>query len=121
MAGQAAFQSATAKAATGIERIGHAAETADTDTRGLQRRMSRAAGPLNALGAAAMGGAAALGAAGVAAAGVGIKFNASMEQSRVAFTNLLGSSEEAQAMLDRLYKTAATTPFEFPQLVQASQ
>lgn len=63
----------------------------------------------------------ALGAATAGAVKVGIQFNANMEQSKVAFTNLLGSADEAQGMLDRLYDVAAKTPFEFPQLVQSTQ
>lgn len=61
---------------------------------------------------------------GIAAAGVGyfgLKFNATMEQNRVAFTHFLGSTEKANAYLDRLYKLAATTPFEFADLTTGAK
>jgi tape measure domain-containing protein len=118
MTGQQAFQASAGAAARSLSGIGKASLDSSKDlgafTKGAQ-------GHLSTLMGFAGRGAGALAAAGVAAAGVGIKFNASMEQSKVAFTNLLGSSSEAQGMLDRLYKTAATTPFEFPQLVQSTQ
>ncbi len=47
--------------------------------------------------------------------------NANMEQSRVAFAGLLGSGQAADAMLRQLWNFAATTPFEFPELVQSTQ
>jgi tape measure domain-containing protein len=53
-------------------------------------------------------------AAGLAAAGIAsIKLAADLEQSRVAFTTLLGSAEKADAFLKDLAKFAASTPFEF--------
>jgi tape measure domain-containing protein len=121
MVGQAAFQAASAAAASGLERISDAGDSAGSSADALSRRMGKGRNALNSIGTMASRGALALGAAGVAAAGVGVKFNASMEQSKVAFTNLLGSSSEAEAMLGRLYKVAASTPFEFPQLVQSTQ
>jgi tape measure domain-containing protein len=118
LAGQAAFTAATTAAAAGVRGIGDASGHAEKASASLGTRLGKG---LRTIAPLAASGAAALGAAGVAAAGLGIKFNASMEQSNVAFTNLLGSSSEAQAMLDRLYKVAAKTPFEFPQLVQSTQ
>jgi len=44
-----------------------------------------------------------------------------MEQTRTAFTNMLGSAEAAQAKLDEMKAFAAATPFEFTDLVRASQ
>lgn len=121
MLGAAAFSSAANAAAASVERIGTAGDTATTGSSKLGTAMSKAQGPLMAIGrgTAMLGGA--LAAAGGAAGLMGLKFNAGMEQSRVAFTNLLGSGEEAQAMLDRLYGIAAKTPFEFPQLTQSTQ
>jgi tape measure domain-containing protein len=53
-------------------------------------------------------------AAGLAAAGIAsVKLAADLEQSRVAFTTLLGSAEKADAFLKDLAKFAASTPFEF--------
>ena len=57
--------------------------------------------------------------AGVAA--LGISFNAMRESAMVAFTQLLGSAEKADAFLRELAAFAAETPFEFPELVQAAQ
>ena len=55
------------------------------------------------------------------AKGAMIDFNASMEQSQVAFTTMLGSGEKATAFLGDLQKFAATTPFEFPELQDAAK
>ena len=53
-------------------------------------------------------------AAGLAAAGIAsIKLAADLEQSRVAFTTLLGSATKADEFLRDLAKFAASTPFEF--------
>jgi tape measure domain-containing protein len=45
----------------------------------------------------------------------------SFEQTRIAFTGVLGSAEKANAFLSQLQKFAAVTPFEFPQLQRAAQ
>ncbi len=50
-----------------------------------------------------------------------IQLNASLEQNRIAFGSLLGSAAAAEAKLTELWNFAAVTPFEFPQLVQASR
>jgi tape measure domain-containing protein len=44
-----------------------------------------------------------------------------MEQAQIGFTTMLGSGAKAKAFLSQLQKFAAATPFEFPELVQASQ
>jgi phage tail tape-measure protein len=64
-----------------------------------------------------------LGLIGLSAVGakVGIDFNSRMEQSRVAFTGLLGDQQRAQTMLNQLYDLAARTPFETQQLVASTQ
>lgn len=56
-----------------------------------------------------------------AAAGSIIGFNSQMEQARIGFTTMLGSGEKANAFLKDLQQFAAQTPFEFPELVSASQ
>src|SRR4051794_26556545 len=48
-----------------------------------------------------------------------VGFNASLEQSRVAWATLLGGAAQANTMLQQLQQFAATTPFEFPE-VEAS-
>src|SRR6266496_610995 len=47
--------------------------------------------------------------------------NASMEQTTVAFKQLLGSSSAATAELKDLQSFAASTPFEFPELADSTQ
>jgi tape measure domain-containing protein len=56
-----------------------------------------------------------------AVAGLGIQFNAMQEQAQIAFTTLLGSGEKARRFLEEMKEFAAKTPFEFPDLVRASQ
>jgi tape measure domain-containing protein len=46
---------------------------------------------------------------------------AQMEQQKVAFTTLLGSAEKAQVLLDKLQEFAASTPFQFNEIVDASK
>lgn len=57
----------------------------------------------------------------LAVAGLGIQFNAMQEQAQIAFTTMLGSGQKARAFLEELKEFAAKTPFEFPDLVRASQ
>src|SRR3954447_3139935 len=59
----------------------------------------------------------ALGAAGT----VGVRTAAQLEQSRVAFTNMLGSATAADKFLKQLASFAAKTPFEFTDVTRASQ
>ena len=47
--------------------------------------------------------------------------DAALEQTTVAFTQLLGSSQAANAELKDLQQFAASTPFEFPELADATQ
>lgn len=51
----------------------------------------------------------------------GIEFNAKMEQYKTAFTTLLGSAEEAQAVMAQIRADAASTPFDVDSLTQANQ
>ena len=72
-----------------------------------------------------------IGAIGVAAAGaatgVGLLAVKSLtladhlDNSRIAFTQFLGSAGKADTFLGRLRSLAATTPFEFPELVESSK
>ncbi len=55
------------------------------------------------------------------AAEAGIKFNAFMETSKIGFETLLGSSDKALAHISELSKFADKTPFQFEDLVGASQ
>src|SRR4051812_4912801 len=121
MLGAASFTTAAKTAASGVRDIGDAQESTAKKGQAFGKFMNKSQGTFTALGVASTRLAMGVGAAGVAAVGMGVKFNAGMEQSRVAFTNLLGSSSKANAMLNELYSIAAHTPFEFPQLTQATQ
>jgi len=58
-------------------------------------------------------------AGGAAAVGVGVKAvnqAADFEQTKVAFTTLIGSAGKAEEVLGRLHKFADETPFEFPEI-----
>lgn len=63
----------------------------------------------------------ALGATIVAGLGFGVKMAADIETARQGFTTLLGSIEKADAAIAMIKKDAATTPFEFSNLVRANQ
>ncbi len=61
----------------------------------------------------------ALTAAGAAATTFAVKSAADFEQTRIGLENMLGSADAARAMLSKVSKFAAETPFEFPELAQA--
>lgn len=56
-----------------------------------------------------------------AVAFVGIKFNSTMEQQRLAFSRFMGSRVAAQRELNFLFELAAKTPFEFEQVLSATR
>jgi hypothetical protein len=63
-------------------------------------------------------------AGGAAAAGAGIKAvtaAADFEQTKVAFTTLIGDAAKAEATLGKLRELGAQTPFEFPELADAGR
>lgn len=68
-----------------------------------------------------LGGVASLGALGFAVAKTGVDFDNLKQQADIAFTTMLGSGEKAKVFLDDLQEFAARTPFEFPELLSASQ
>src|SRR3954468_24798734 len=112
MLGAAAFNSAAQGAASSVRGIGDAADSTSKKSGKLTGALDKAGGalaPVWRLGTTAGAG---LAAAGAAAVGMGVKFDAGMEQSKVAFTNLLGNADSAQKMLDNLYGIAAKTPFD---------
>jgi tape measure domain-containing protein len=63
------------------------------------------------------------GVAGAAAAAglAGIKLAGDMEQSKIAFTTMLGSAEQADEFLRQLFDFAAKTPFEFVGLQKSAR
>jgi hypothetical protein len=67
--------------------------------------------------AASVGGLVSLG----AAIQQSVRFNAQLEQQAVAFKTLLGNAEAASRRMAELARFAAQTPFELPEIVQASK
>lgn len=85
-----------------------------------------AAAGMGGLGGSLLGLKGLLGVAGVAGGmtlvgNSAIGLNSSLEQSEIAFNTMLGSGAKARSFLDELATFAAKTPFEFPDLVQASK
>lgn len=94
---------------------------ADEASRG-EKQVSRFGGALRTtLGIAAKAAAGGVLALGGAVAYTGFKFNDLRQKSKIAFETMLGSAKEADAFLREIQRFAATTPFEFPELIQASQ
>ena len=50
-----------------------------------------------------------------------IDFNSMLQNARIGFTTMLGSAERAEAFLRDMAEFAAKTPFEFPELLDASK
>lgn len=92
------------------------------DLNKMARQAQRGFGPImDKIGGAAklMGG---LAAAGFGAATfAGMKLNAELEQSEIAFTTMLGSAEKADAFLQQMRDFARKTPFEFNELQGAAK
>lgn len=64
---------------------------------------------------------AAIVATGVAATTFAVKSAADFEQTRIGLENMLGSADKAKVLLSQISKFAADTPFEFPELAQATR
>lgn len=73
---------------------------------------SSAKAAFGAVKAASIAAAAAIGTVSAIIGKMGISYNAMMEQSKVAWTTLLGSAEEAQDMLKQISDFTKATPFE---------
>jgi tape measure domain-containing protein len=108
-------------AAGGIRRIGRAASFTSRGISNFRRNTDLSAFSLYSLRRAGYTAGLAIGGLGALAIKSGLAFNASMEQNEIAFTQFLGSSQAARRELAYLYKTAAATPFEVPQITQASR
>jgi tape measure domain-containing protein len=52
---------------------------------------------------------------------MGVEFDSTMQQNKIAFEAMLGSAEKADDLLGKLSKMAAETPFEFPELTTAAK
>jgi tape measure domain-containing protein len=111
MQGAQVFSAQASVAAKNVENIGDSAKRSEKVTSGAFDRM---AGVLRT-------GAFALGAVGAAATAMGVKYDMGMEQSKVAFTQFLGSGKRADAMIARLQKLNRATPFEFPELADTTK
>jgi len=84
-------------------------------------KASRKLGLLGKIGGFAVGGFATAGAAITAVGSAGLKSASDFEQTRIAFETMLGSAEKAGKTLSELSKFAEKTPFELPQVEQASK
>ena len=94
-------------------------EDAVEDMEALGESAENTAGILDRLKGVAAG--LAIGAAVKSALTAGINYNATMESYTTAFSTMLGSAEEADALMDDLRDKAATTPFELSDLTEATQ
>ena len=70
------------------------------------------------VGAGAIGG---LAGAMAGASAMGVKYLSTMEQYQTKFTTILGDTKKATKLMDDIKKMASATPFELPQLADASQ
>lgn len=105
------------------------ADTRDAE-RGMKQVQQQAkglGGALGGIGKLAAGVFTGLSAVTIAKAAFGaaktavVDFNAAMEQSAIAWKTMLGSAEASEAMLGKLQQFAKETPFDFPELEQASR
>ena len=104
------------------DRMGRGMDRAGRSTANMSAAAGRAATALRTgLVVAAAATVAAMAAMSVQAIRTGVAFNSMLEQVSIGFTTMLGSAEEAQTFIERMQRFAATTPFEFPELVTASQ
>lgn len=115
------FQAAATANAAAIRESGVAAETTGRSMERATKRGFLMNQMLFTVRRLAYGATLAFGAASLGAIGWGLQFNATMEQNQVAFEYFLGSAGAATQQLDKLYNLAALTPFEFPNLVDASR
>lgn len=97
------------KVGADISELARDMDRAGKEVSGLGKTMSGLGKTLAVVGAAA---ASAFAGVSVATAKTGVQFNAMQEQSKVAWTTLLGSAGEAEKMLKRISDFAAKTQFD---------
>lgn len=97
------------KVGADISELARDMDRAGKEVSGLGKTMSGLGKTLAVVGAAA---ASAFAGISVATAKTGVQFNAMQEQSKVAWTTLLGSAGEAEKMLKRISDFAAKTQFD---------
>lgn len=90
---------------------------ADTGSGGFSKLSSFASGAIGVLKTATT----VMGAATLAAGTFALKSAADFQQTRIGLENMLGSAEKAKTLLSDISKFAAETPFEFPELAQATR
>jgi tape measure domain-containing protein len=101
------------------------ADKAKSDIEAIEDKAAGMGGRFSALGGIVAGAAAGIAGAvsviGGAVGAMGIKFNASMEQSEIAWTTLLGSADAAKERIQTLLDLGARTPFEFEGLDKSAK
>ncbi|MGG3210941.1 tape measure protein [Geobacillus stearothermophilus] len=95
---------------------------AERDIRNFESGAGRWGSRLGALATGAIAGlGASIAAVGTMAVKTGVDFNAMKEQSEIAWTTLLGSSEKAKQTINDLVQLGAKTPFEFEGLDKSAK
>lgn len=102
--------------------VAQSVDSAGNATLSFSGRMGQLGGKLKgfAIGAATTG-VVAFGAALAGTAVAGIRFNSSVEQTTIAMGTMLGSTAKAKDLIADVQKMAAATPFEFPELADATK
>lgn len=111
------FQNKIADMQNSFHGLAKAAESTSRVQNSFQGMAMAAAGASKALLGSLAGVAAGLGAVGLKS----VNMAAEMEQSRIAFTTMLGSAQKAKSFLAELSSFAAKTPFEFKGLEESSK
>ena len=99
--------------------IGQSAKKASSDATSALMGIASTAGRVAKTVGLVMGVASGVAAGAVVA--VGLKFDMMVQRAQIGFTTMLGSAKAAKAMLADLQHFAATTPFQFGDLVQTAQ
>lgn len=108
-----------------VEIIIRAKDEASRTIGGVERALGGLGGAARTIGTVGAGAILGVGAAAVAGFGMAIKegigMNASLEQSTMMFTTLMGDAELAEKHVASLFDFAAATPFETGEIIQASK
>ncbi len=107
-----------------VQQIGEAVQKSGRHVDEFNLRTRNYSSGLGNLGFIATGATVAIIGLGAAAIGAGVKsimLAANMEQSKIAFTTMLGSAEKADTFIKELFDFAAHTPFEFVGLQESSK
>lgn len=97
-------------------------DSAEKKVGGFSGALGKVGGAVGKMGlAAAAGGVAALAGGLIGGVVAGMKFNSSVEQTTIAMGTMLGSTDKAKTLIGDVTKMAAATPFEFPELADATK